>query len=197
MSKLDGLRWRLSTAIARPLLRSKGVLLGVGVIFDGLPIVTGCAHGVISIGDRVVLAGCSAATALGVRSPVILRLMAPGARLTIGADTGLSGTAICAAISVQIGERVLIGADVMIFDTDFHNTQLEKRHLNPDWMRISKPIIIGNDVFVGARSIVMKGVSIGDGAVIGAGSVVTCDIPPFSVAAGSPARVLSDLIRNL
>jgi len=195
MSKLDGLRWRLSTAIARPMLCRKGVVLGADVIFDGLPIVTGCAQGVISIGDRVVLAGCSHATALGVRSPIILRLMAPGARLSIGADTGLSGTAICAAISVEIGERVLIGADVMIFDTDFHNAEPEKRHLNPDWVRISKPVVIGNDVFVGARSIVMKGVSIGDASIIGAGSVVTSDIPPFSVAAGCPARVVSSVPR--
>jgi virginiamycin A acetyltransferase len=61
------------------------------------------------------------------------------------------------------------------------------------WMRdvISKgPICIGNDVWIGARSVVVSGVTIGDGAVIGAGAVVTSDIPPYAIVAGAPARVL-------
>jgi len=173
----------------------KGVVLGVDVEFDGLPIVTGCRYGTISIGDRATLAGCSRGTALGVRSPVILRLLAPGARLRIGSDTGLSGAVICAAVSVEIGERVLIGADAMIFDTDFHNPEPQKRRLTPEWSRISRPVRIGNDVFIGTRAIVMKGVSIGDGSIIGAGSVVASDVPPGTIAVGSPARIVSDVPR--
>jgi acetyltransferase-like isoleucine patch superfamily enzyme len=193
MSKFDGLRWRVSTAVTRPLLRARGVKLGAEVRFDGIPIVSGSEHGELSIGDRAVLVGCSRGTALGVRSPVILRLLAPGARIRIGAHTGLSGTVICAAVSVDIGDRVLIGADCMVFDTDFHNPEPQRRLSKPDWTRISKPVVIENDVFVGTRSIVMKGVSIGEGSIIGAGSVVASDIPPFTIAAGSPARVLSDV----
>jgi acetyltransferase-like isoleucine patch superfamily enzyme len=191
---IDGFRCHASTAVARLLLRAKGVIVGKDVKFDGIPIVSGCEHGQIWIGDRAVLVGCSRGTALGVRSPVILRVLAPGAGLRIGADSGLSGTVICAANSVEIGERVLIGADVMIFDTDFHNPEPKgRRHARADWMRISKPVVIGNDVFIGTRSIVMKGVSIGEGSIIGAGSVVTSSIPPFKIAAGSPARVLADV----
>jgi acetyltransferase-like isoleucine patch superfamily enzyme len=96
---------------------------------------------------------------------------------------------------VEIGERVLIGADVLIFDTDFHNLEPERRHAPPDWARISKRVVIEDDVFIGARSIVMKGVSIGKGAIIGAGSVVTADVPPFMIAAGSPARILGSILR--
>jgi acetyltransferase-like isoleucine patch superfamily enzyme len=197
MSKLDGTRWRITTTLARLLLRRRGVRLGKNVLFDGLPIVSGCELGEISIGDRAVLASCSRATALGVRTPVILRLMALNARLKIGADSGLSGTAICAAISVDIGARVLIGADVMIFDTDFHNPEPQRRrYADPDWSRISAPVSIGNDVFIGARSVILKGVSIGEGSIIGAASVVTSDVPSFTIAAGSPARVLSQVPRE-
>lgn len=170
-----------------------GVKLGSGVRFDGIRIVSGCCYGEISIGDRVHLVGNSRGTALGVRSPIILRLLAPGARIRIGAYTGISGAAIGAALNIEIGERVLVGADVMIFDTDFHNPEPEKRHGEPDWARISRPTVIGNDVFLGARSIVMKGASIGDGAIIGAGSVVCSKIPAFTIAAGSPARVIRDI----
>jgi len=172
------------------MLRGIGVKVGSGVKFDGLPIVTGCHYGTIVIGHRATLVGNSRGTALGVRSRIILRLLAPGAQLLIGADTGLSGTVICAARSVEIGERVLIGADVMIFDTDFHNPEPGKRHAEPDWQRISEPVSVGSDVFIGTRSIIMKGLSIGDGSIIGAGSIVTSDIPPGVIAAGSPARIL-------
>ena len=53
-----------------------------------------------------------------------------------------------------------------------------------------KPIHIGNDVWIGARSIIMDGVSIGDGAIVAAGSVVTKDVPPYAVVGGSPAKII-------
>ena len=191
MSKWDGLRWRATTLVATTLLRRKGVKLGDRLMFEGLPIVEGCQRGEISIGDRSVLCSRMRSTDLGVRGPVILRLMAPGARLRIGPDCGLSGTVICAAMSVEIGARALIGADVMIFDTDFHNPEpQDRRYAASDWERISAPVSIGNDVFIGARSTIQKGVSIGDGSIIGAASVVMSNIPPYSIAAGAPARVI-------
>ncbi len=192
MTKFDGLRWRVCTLIAKQLLSRRGVQLGKAIKFDGLPIVTGAHLGEVSIGDRAVLVGNSKGTALGVRGPVILRLLTEGARLTIGEDSGLSGTVICAASSVKVGARALIGADVMIFDTDFHNPEAPgRRYATVDWKRISKPVVIEEDVFIGTRSIIAKGVTIGRGSIVGAGSIVTASIPPYSVAAGVPAKVIS------
>ena len=191
LNRIAGLRRRLTTAVGLPFLRALGVRVGPGIQLHGLPIVSGCDLGVISVGARCSLVSEARSTALGVRSPVILRLLASGAVLTVGEDCGLSGTVICAAKSVVIGARCLIGADVMIFDTDFHNPEpANRRYAAPDWERISAPVTIGDDVFIGTRSTVMKGVTIGSGSIIAAGSVVTRDIPENSVAAGVPALVL-------
>lgn len=183
-----------STTLARNLLRARGVRLGSNIIFDGLPIVTGTQDGEISIGDNCQIVSSSKGTWLGVRGPTIFRVLNNGAAIHIGCDVGISGTVICAALGVKIGDRCLIGADVMIFDTDFHPLPPEgRRYAVPDWPNISRPVIIGNDVFIGARSIVMKGVSIGDGAVIGAGSVVTRSIPSDSIWGGAPARPIRSI----
>lgn len=194
---LHGLVRRWSTITSRLWLRVGSVIVGRDVVFDGLPIVTGATKGKIRIGDRCALISRSTGTALGVRSQIIIRLLNEGANIDIGSDTGMSGTVICAAISVKIGERCLIGADVMIFDTDFHSVAPEgRRYATPDWQALSKPVTIGNDVFVGTRSIISKGVNIGDGATIGAGSVVTRDVPPNSVVAGVPAMDIRNGIQR-
>ena len=190
MSKVDGIRWRLTTALAR-LRHGSTVSIGEAVRFLGSPIITGSDLGRISIGARASLVSDPRGTALGVRGPVILWLMAQNARIEIGEDTGLSGTVICAAIGVRVGARCLIGADVMIFDTDFHNPEPEgRRYAATDWGRVSAPVSIGDDVFIGTGARVMKGVSIGEGCIIGAGSVVTTDIAPFTIAGGAPAKVM-------
>jgi acetyltransferase-like isoleucine patch superfamily enzyme len=194
MSKLLGAYRILSTVLERMRYARLGIALGDGAQFYGRTIVSGLQHGNIHIGKRVFFANVPYATALGVRCPVILRLLADGATLEIGDDTGLSGCVICSAISVKIGARCLIGADAMIFDTDFHDMEPEnRRFVVRDWHAISKPVVIGDDVFIGARSIVTKGVTIGEGAIIGAGSVVTQNIPARTIAAGVPARRIRDL----
>jgi acetyltransferase-like isoleucine patch superfamily enzyme len=87
----------------------------------------------------------------------------------------------------------------MIFDTDFHphapvdDKGIPRRYANPDWPTISAPVVIGDDVFLGTRSIVTKGVTIGSGSIIAAGSVVTRSIPPGVIAAGAPAVVVREI----
>lgn len=194
MGKLLGLKWRLTSFLGLLHYRWAGVLCGANIRFLGLPIVSGAELGTIQIGDNASIVSDPRATALGVRCPVILRCLAPGAVLRIGADTGLSGTTICAAVHVEIGKRCLIGADVMIFDTDFHNHESSgRRYSPPKWELISKPVRIGDDVFIGARSTIMKGVTIGDGSIIAAGSIVVSDVPSNCIAAGVPAKVLQSL----
>ena len=114
--------------------------------------------------------------------------------LIIGDDCGFSNTTICCMNKIVIGNHVLLGGGVKLYDTDFHSLNYEKRrNISNDNDRRSKPIVIGDDVFIGAGSFVLKGVTIGERSVIGAGSVVTSDIPEGELWAGNPAR----FIRNL
>nr|WP_303621206.1 acyltransferase [Kocuria sp. WN036] len=145
----------------------------------------------IELGNGVVLCSDSKRTALGVSRPVILRTLTPSALISIGDEVGLSGTVVCSAYSVHIGDRCLIGADVIICDTDFHPVDCVPRRHEPIPEPISDDAIhIGNDVFIGARSTILKGTTIGDGAVVGAGSLVSGDVPAWTVYAGIPARLI-------
>lgn len=122
------------------------------------------------------------------------------ASLVIGNRSGISGGCIWATDSITIGDHVNIGANCIIMDGDIHNTNWQLRRLD----RISsekipykhKPIIIEDDVWIGANSIVLKGVTIGARTIIGAGSVVTKDIPADCIAAGNPCKVIKMLSCN-
>ncbi len=191
ISRLELARERLLAPVRRGLLRWVGVRLGRGVEIVGNPIIDKVGRGSILIGDRSVLISRSRWTALGVGRPVILRTLLPGATIRIGSDVGMSGTAICAARGVTIGDRVLIGADVMVADTDFHPVnEIPRRGLPIPEPMAGDEVAIGDDAFLGARSIVLKGSSIGIGAVVGAGSVVVGDVPAGAVVAGAPARFI-------
>ena len=104
----------------------------------------------------------------------------------------MTGGAICAAERITIGRNVAVGANSTIADTDFHPLNSMIRHQHPQESNTA-PILIEDDVFIGMNCLVLKGVTIGHGSVIGAGSVVTKDIPPCVIAAGNPARVLREV----
>lgn len=176
-------RWRL---------RRLGVDFGSQLVLYRNPIVSAMTRGNISLGSRVILCSNSRNTALGVGRPVIFRTLAEIGRIKIGDDCGFSGTVICAAISVSVGARCLFGADTMIVDTDFHPVDPTGRSAASISESRSEAVVIGDDVFVGARAVILKGVSVGEGAVIGAGSVITSNVPSFSVVAGNPARVIAN-----
>ena len=117
-----------------------------------------------------------------------------GGSLSIHSSSRISNVAITAANSVTIGRNVFIGSGVAIFDTDFHPLHYCNRCNPASLVTIkSKPISIHDNCFIGARSIILKGVTIGFGAVVGAGSVVTRDIPPLEIWAGNPARLVAKL----
>jgi acetyltransferase-like isoleucine patch superfamily enzyme len=118
--------------------------------------------------------------------------MTSTARLTLGDRVGLSSSVIVAGNSIEIGEGTIFGAGSMVLDNDFHVLGPEFSWLT-EYSKNSKPIKIGRGCFIGTRSIILKGVTLGDRVVIGAGSVVTKDVPAYSVAAGNPARVVRTL----
>lgn len=114
-----------------------------------------------------------------------------------------SGVIIDCAVSVTIADDVLIAHGCMLADSDNHSVRysVRKRDLQEwksgckhDWSTtLSKPITISKGAWIGANAIILKGVTIGEGAVIGAGSVVTRTVPPYTIAAGNPARVIREI----
>ncbi|TFH43584.1 MAG: hypothetical protein E4H01_11855 [Lysobacterales bacterium] len=166
----------LSSRIRGLVLRARGaricekVSIGPRCVFD--------RPGNLSIGSRVAL-----------EQDVYLKLVSDDAQLTIGSFSFLGK-----GVQIDCGERVSVGAHVLLapgcFITDHnHGISLEKRIDQQDCVCI--PVLIEDDVWVGANAVILPGVNIGKGAVIGAGAVVTQDVDAFSVMGGVPARVLS------
>jgi len=179
-----------------PALRFAGVEIGKQVQIQGMPLVNLANGSRIQLGARCVLCSDSKINALGINHPVVLRTLGPGAEIVIGEDTGMSGGSICAAASIRIGAGCLIGANVTLADTDFHAIDPTNRRYNRNANEIATaPIVIEDNVFIGADVFVLKGVTIGKNSVIGAGSVVTRDIPANSIAAGNPAKVVKSVSR--
>lgn len=116
----------------------------------------------------------------------------PEAIISIGDNVGMSSTHIWIHKGLTIGNNVKIGANVLFMDTDCHPLDYYVRRTSNDGT-YSAPIIIEDDVWIGAHSIVLKGVTIGARSVIGAGSVVTKSIPADCIAAGNPCKVIRTL----
>ncbi len=127
-----------------------------------------------------------------------------GGKISLGEYCYLGeNSKIWSGISVTIGDRVLISHLVNIFDCKTHPINPRLRHeqykhiLKYGHPRkidlLDKPVVIKNDVWIACMSIIMPGVTIGEGAVIGAGSVVTKDVAPYTIVAGNPAKVIREL----
>lgn len=110
-----------------------------------------------------------------------------GARVVIGDHVGISHASITAYSEVVIEDYVLIGSDCMITDTDFHSLDINERMKDDGDGVAVRPVWIERNVFIGARSIILKGVHIGKGSIVGAGSVVTKNIPAGEIWGGNPA----------
>jgi acetyltransferase-like isoleucine patch superfamily enzyme len=120
-----------------------------------------------------------------------------GAELCIGNQVGMSSTIIWCHEKIIIGDRTTIGAMTLIIDSDCHSLDYRDRWTKLDMLnKKNAPVIIGEDVLIGTRAIILKGVTIGDRSIIAAGSVVTKDIPADCIAAGNPARVVKQLKWN-
>lgn len=128
-------------------------------------------------------------TSFGNKSAIIV-----GGCLTIGDNVGLSNSVIHCSNRVVIGDNVLVGSNVKILDSDFHDLNAERRIEMGDLNISVGTVLIGDGVFIGANAIIGKNSIIGDGAVIGAGSVVFGqEIPARTVWAGNPARYLKNV----
>ena len=172
--------WRLEA-------RLKGVEFQGRCDLLGRPIISLVPGGRMVLGEGTKIFSTVRGNPLACFQPCALRTLAPGAQLILGPRVGISATALCAAVSIEVGEQTIMGAGAMVIDTDFHHP-VGEWGWDDNCADGARPVRIGRGVFVGARAIVLKGVTIGDRAVIGAGAVVSKDVPAGYIAVGNPAR---------
>ena len=133
----------------------------------------------------------------------ILVTETPGSVILVGSNVSIGGSSLLAAAArIVVEDDVLISYHCIITDSDNHSLRysLRKNDLHEwrtgqkDWSNSqTKPVRICKGAWLGARVIVTKGVTIGEGAVCGMGSVVTHDVPPYTIVAGNPARIIKEL----
>ena len=157
-----------------------GINLGRGVAFNGRILLERFKYSTINIGDNCVFNSNSLFNPRGTKR-CILHTATDFAKIEIGNNCGFSGVSIVAWNSVKIGNNVMVGADTCIGDTDDHPERLGTE---------TAPVEIKDNVFIGMHCLILKGVTIGENSIIGAGSVVTKDIPANCIAAGVPCKVI-------
>lgn len=193
---LNSIRYRIkkicNNHFRKSFLKRQNVSGGKNLITKGR--IYSLGKGQIEIGDNVEINSSFAVNPTGGGYGTSLNSF-DGAVIKIGNNVGISHTAISAMERVEIRDNVLIGTNCMISDTDFHPINSEKRLLNTNDRESTKiaPIKIEENVFIGARSIILKGVTIGENSVVGAGSVVTKDIPANEIWAGNPAKFIKKI----
>ncbi|OGQ86739.1 MAG: hypothetical protein A2289_15705 [Deltaproteobacteria bacterium RIFOXYA12_FULL_58_15] len=135
--------------------------------------------GSMHIGDDVILRSVNVPVELCTEAGAILRI-GDGCSFNYGVSVG-------ATLSIDIGNRVRLAPYVMVVDSEFHD--IYDRSTRPK----SRPVVIEDDVWVAAKAAILPGVRIGQGSVVGTASVVTRDVPPFTVVAGVPAKKIKEL----
>ncbi|MCB9433782.1 MAG: acyltransferase [Ardenticatenaceae bacterium] len=192
--------WRLSNHVWRilqmPVMRLyfawHGVHWGKQWRIFGRPIIQRHRFSQITMGDGIEMRSAYATNPLAPNHPVVVSTRKATARIQIGKNCGFTGVTLVADESIVIGDRVLVGANSTIVDTDFHPLYPHERvkdMLNGK----HQPIMIEDDVFIGMNCLVLKGVTIGKGSIVGAGSVVVHNIPPGVIVAGNPAKIVRKL----
>ncbi len=161
---------------------------------NGLPKIIISLGGVCSIDKNFKMNNKHSCNPIG-RFQACSIFVGPKGNLAIGYNVGISSTAIVCHDKIEIGNNVNLGGNVVIYDTDFHSLKPKDR-LNRD-TDISRtktaPVKICNNVFIGAHSTILKGVTIGENSIVGACSVVTKSIPDNEIWAGNPAKFIRSI----
>jgi acetyltransferase-like isoleucine patch superfamily enzyme len=186
------LRRRLAWPLIRGQFAWHGIEWGHAWRIFGRPIIQKHRESRIALGDELTLRSWPRSNPLTPTHPVVLSTRRADAEIEVGDGCGFTGSTIVAADRVSIGDRVLAGRKASVVDTDFHPLTPEERAEDIN-AGATAPVVIEDDAFVGMEALILKGVTVGTGAVVGAGAVVTQDVPPRVVVAGNPAQVVRTL----
>ncbi len=181
------------------IIHTKYRLKGNGVIYQnyrivGTPYIDVSGRGKIVFGRNFCMNNGMMANQIGFNTPCVLR--AVNGSIIIGDNTGMSQTTLIAkGADILIGNHVKLGGGVKVYTTDFHSLDhISRRSPKTDIDGSAcKSVCIGDDCFIGAGVIILKGVKIGARSIIGSGSVVAKDIPSDCIAAGNPCKVIKML----
>ena len=160
---------------------------------SGLPYVMVARGGKCTIGDNFAMNNGAKGNPIGSFRRCTF-VVDRGATLTIGDNVGISQAALVCHKSITILNNVKIGGGTCIYDTDFHSLDPQIRAGSDDIRhRAEKPVLIKSNAFIGAHCIILKGVTIGENSIVGAGSVVTKSVPDNQIWAGNPARFIREI----
>lgn len=174
-------------------LRINKIQYGKKLILKGLPVIFSKSGSKLFIGDNVTIKSSFLSNLIGLYQRTIIVTRTSNAEIRIGNDVGISGATIYAREKITIGNNTLIGANTKIIDNDFHPIDPAVRLRTPNEHMGVRSIEIGENVFVGCNCLILKGSKIGSNTVIGAGSIVSGEIPSNCIAAGNPAKVVKNL----
>lgn len=179
---------------AKSLFKIYNVKYGEKLISNGFAIIQNSKEGSITIGNAFSMNNGISFNQIGHNQPCYVITYNKG-RIIIGDNVGISSTAIISFDCISIGNNVKIGGGTVIYDSDFHSLKYQERSSIPEnTINVNKkPVFIGDNVFIGSHSIILKGSVIGNNCVIGAGSVVLGVIPPNQLWAGNPAKFVREL----
>ncbi len=172
------------------LYKFMGVEFDKNVRLQGFPIIVKKKKSKITFGKNVTIKSSFLSNLIGLYQRSVIVARTPESVIEIGDNVGASGVTIYARDSIKIGSNTRIGGNSKILDNDFHPVDPEMRLQSSNKNMKVKPIVIGENVFIGCNCLILKGAEIGDNTTIGAGSVVTGKIPANCVAAGNPAKVI-------
>jgi acetyltransferase-like isoleucine patch superfamily enzyme len=177
---------------ARLLFFLNGASIGTGLKARGFLRIFVTRRGKVIIGDNFRFNSGNNHNVIGRQQKTTLWVEG---KLKIGNNVGMSSTSLICHSSINIGNNVIIGGNVVIYDTDFHSIDPEIRKSGMDFdMAFKRPVMIEDNVFIGAHSTILKGVTIGKNAIIGACSVVTKSIPENEIWAGNPAKYIKSIL---
>jgi hypothetical protein len=162
-----------------------GVKIGSNSMFMGRCYFKRYPGSILKIGKGCQFLSKVNSNLIGINHPCLVSTLTKDAVIEIGDNCGFSGTVLGAFMLIRLGKNVRCGANTLITDSDWH--------IDDPRTGESKEVIIGDNVWLGVNSVVLKGVTIGNNSVIGANSVVTKNIPSNVIAAGNPCRVLREI----
>jgi len=163
---------------------------GKGLILNGIPLIEVTGDAKIEIGNNVTLTSRNYNYHINLHSPVKLYADRPGALIKIGDNCRIHGSCIHAYERIEIGDNCLIAANCNIMDSNGHDISFPDIENRINTHGKTKPVMIGDNVWIGANSFILPGVTVGNGSVISANSVVISDIPENVITGGNPAVII-------